>query len=84
MMANLPVHPAATFETPDDYVAFEETLLHTKATAIVVLDDLFAVRMMQLVNLYGYRVPEDISLLQYYSVSDLHTHCLLIRVHLKF
>lgn len=65
MMANLPVHSAATFESPDDYVRFKETLANTKATAIVVLDDLFAVRIMQLVNLYGYRVPEDISIISF-------------------
>lgn len=31
----------------------------------MVIDDLFAVRMMQLVSLAGYRVPEDISIISF-------------------
>lgn len=65
MMADLPTAPAATFETPEDYVNFEDTLKELQPTALVVIDDLFAVRMMQLVNLYGYRVPEDISVVSF-------------------
>lgn len=65
MIADLPVFPAATFESPNDYVEFEKTLKETQATAIVVIDDLFAVRMMQLVDLADYRVPEDISIISF-------------------
>lgn len=65
MLNDLPVFSAATFEGPEDYVHFEDTLKETKASAIVVIDDLFAVRIMQLVEIYGYRVPEDISLISF-------------------
>lgn len=65
MMANLPTLPAATFETPADYTQFGERLKQEQVTAIVVIDDLFAVRIMQLVNLAGYRVPEDISIISF-------------------
>lgn len=65
MLANLPVHPAVTFQGPEDYVNFEQLLKDKKPTALVVIDDLFAMRIIQLLNLYHYQVPEDLSVISF-------------------
>ncbi|WP_414055720.1 LacI family DNA-binding transcriptional regulator [Macrococcus equi] len=58
-----------------DYADFEDTLMTTKATAIVVIDDIFALRIMQLIEMYGYRVPDDISIITFNnSVLSTLTH----------
>lgn len=58
-----------------DYADFEDTLIRTKATAIVVLDDIFALRVMQLVQMYGYKVPEDLSVVSFNnSILSTLTH----------
>lgn len=75
MIAGYPLHPAVTFESPADYVAFEDILKSSKATGLVVIDDLFAVRTMQLCTLYGYRIPEDLSVVSFNnSIFSTLTH----------
>lgn len=75
MMAGYPLHPAVTFESPADYVAFEDILKTSKATGLVVIDDLFAVRTMQLCTMYGYRIPEDLSVVSFNnSIFSTLTH----------
>lgn len=65
MLANLPTHPPITLTQPEDYAAFPEIIEGTKATALVVIDDIFALRMIQLANLYGYQVPDDLSIISF-------------------
>ena len=65
MLANLEVKPAVTFQHPEDYVNFEELLKVEKPTALVVIDDLFAMRIIQLLNLYQYQVPDDLSIISF-------------------
>ncbi|OTN88527.1 LacI family transcriptional regulator [Enterococcus sp. 7E2_DIV0204] len=65
MLANLTVLPSVDMEQPEDYVAFEQLLKETKATAAVVIDDIFAMRMIQLAQMYGYRVPDDFSVISF-------------------
>ena len=65
MLANLPFYPALTFEQAEDYVNFETTIKETEATAIVVIDDLFAVRIIQLATMFGYKVPDDLSVISF-------------------
>lgn len=65
MMANLPLFPVVSFEETQDYPEFLEVLKDTKATALVVIDDLFAVRIIQLVHLLGYKVPDDLSVISF-------------------
>ena len=65
MLANLEVKPAVTFQHPEDYVNFEELLKIEKPTALVVIDDLFAMRIIQLLNLYKYQVPDDLSVISF-------------------
>ncbi|MCU7557688.1 LacI family DNA-binding transcriptional regulator [Macrococcus capreoli] len=58
-----------------DYADFEDTLITSKASAIVVLDDIFALRVMQLVQMYGYQVPDDISVISFNnSILSTLTH----------
>ena len=58
-------YPALTFEQAEDYVNFETTIKETEATAIVVIDDLFAVRIIQLATMFGYKVPDDLSVISF-------------------
>lgn len=65
MLSNLPTHPPITLIHPEDYAAFPEIIEQTKATALVVIDDIFALRIIQLANLYGYQVPDDLSIISF-------------------
>lgn len=65
MMANLPLFPAVSFEETQDYPDFANVLEETKATALVVIDDLFAVRIIQLADLLGYKVPDQLSVISF-------------------
>lgn len=65
MMANLPLFPVVSFEETQDYPEFLEVLQETKATALVVIDDLFAVRIIQLAQLLGYKVPDNLSVISF-------------------
>lgn len=75
MMAGYKTLPAVRFETPAEYVEFQQILEDSKATALVVIDDLFAVRIMQLANMFGYQVPEDLSVISFNnSIFSTLTH----------
>ncbi|WEG74215.1 LacI family DNA-binding transcriptional regulator [Vagococcus intermedius] len=65
MLANLPCYPAVSMETTADLLNFESLLKETSATAVVVIDDIFALRVMQLAELSGYRVPDDLSIISF-------------------
>ncbi|MHC5268474.1 LacI family DNA-binding transcriptional regulator [Enterococcus sp. LJL98] len=65
MMTGLTVFPAVSFEKTEDYPNFAQVLEETQATALVVIDDLFAVRIMQLADLLGYKVPDDLSVISF-------------------
>ena len=65
MMTGLPIFPAVSFEKTEDYPNFAEVLKETQATALVIIDDLFAVRIMQLATLLGYKVPDDLSVISF-------------------
>jgi LacI family transcriptional regulator len=39
--------------------------IKTRATALVVIDDIFALRTMQLAQMYGYQVPETLSMISF-------------------
>lgn len=75
MMAGLTTYPAVKFEEPTDFIDFEEILHKINPTALVVIDDLFAMRIMQLATMYGYRVPEDLSVISFNnSIFSTLTH----------
>lgn len=75
MMAGLTTYPAVKFEEPEDYLQFEETLKTVKPTALVIIDDLFAMRIMQLATMYGYKVPENLSVISFNnSIFSTLTH----------
>lgn len=65
MLAGLTARPSVDMESPEAYVAFEDLLKDSQATAAVVIDDIFAMRMIQLAQMYGYRVPEDFSVISF-------------------
>lgn len=65
MLAGLKTFPAIELLGPDDYMTFGDNLKESQATAIVVIDDIFALRVLQLAELHGYKVPDDISLISF-------------------
>ncbi|MEO1771179.1 LacI family transcriptional regulator [Enterococcus sp. 665A] len=65
MLASLPTHSPITLTKPEDYAAFPEIIEQTNATALVVIDDIFALRIIQLANFYGYQVPDDLSIISF-------------------
>lgn len=65
MLAGLTAQPSVTLEQAEDYLDFDTILKKTKATALVVIDDIFALRTMQLAQMYGYVIPESLSLISF-------------------
>ncbi|MDT2754946.1 LacI family DNA-binding transcriptional regulator [Enterococcus pseudoavium] len=65
MLQGLPTHPPLTMLQAEDYTDFPEVIKQTGATALVVIDDIFALRMIQLANLHGYKVPDDLSVISF-------------------
>ncbi|WP_206855768.1 LacI family DNA-binding transcriptional regulator [Candidatus Enterococcus mangumiae] len=65
MLAGLNAQPSVTLEQAEDYLAFDSILKNTKATALVVIDDIFALRTMQLAQMYGYVIPETLSMISF-------------------
>lgn len=65
MLQGLPTHPPLTMLQAEDYTDFPEVIKQTGATALVVIDDIFALRMIQLANLHDYKVPDDLSVISF-------------------
>ncbi|GCF95072.1 LacI family transcriptional regulator [Enterococcus florum] len=65
MLAGHPTHQPVTLLNPEDYELFPEVVKKANATAIVAIDDIFALRIIQLANLHGYQVPEDLSVVSF-------------------
>lgn len=65
MLASLPAFPSVALEQPEDYLDFEDVLASSQATALVVIDDIFALRTMQLAEMYGYSVPDTLSVISF-------------------
>ncbi|MDT2460135.1 LacI family DNA-binding transcriptional regulator [Enterococcus avium] len=65
MLQSLPTNPPLTMLQPEDYTRFPEVIEETGATALVVIDDIFALRMIQLATLHGYKVPDDLSVISF-------------------
>lgn len=56
-------------------MAGEKTLKENEATALVVIDDIFALRTMQLAQMYGYVIPETLSVISFNnSIFSTLTH----------
>lgn len=65
LLANTPSFPAVVLQKPEDYMQFESVLEETGATAAVVIDDLFALRVIQLASYHGRTVPDQFSLVSF-------------------
>ncbi|MDN6584611.1 MAG: substrate-binding domain-containing protein, partial [Enterococcus sp.] len=65
MLQGLPTNQPLTMLHPEDYTKFPEVIKETGATALVVIDDIFALRMIQLATLHGYNVPDDLSVISF-------------------
>ncbi|MGM9904247.1 LacI family transcriptional regulator [Enterococcus sp. 10A9_DIV0425] len=75
MLAGLEAHPSVNLEQAEDYLIFDTTLKETKATALVVIDDIFALRTMQLAQMYGYIIPDTLSVVSFNnSIFSTLTH----------
>ncbi|MEG0286511.1 MULTISPECIES: LacI family DNA-binding transcriptional regulator [Vagococcus] len=51
--------------TPEDYVEFDEVINEFKPTACIAIDDMFALRVIQMLNLLGFKVPDDVSIISF-------------------
>lgn len=65
MLAGLETFPAVKLQNPEDYMRFGDILTETQATAVVVIDDIFALRVLQLAQLHNYKVPDDLSMVSF-------------------
>ncbi|AZP92024.1 LacI family DNA-binding transcriptional regulator [Enterococcus mundtii] len=65
MLAGLSAQPSVTLEQAEDYLDFDTILKKAEATALVVIDDIFALRTMQLAQMYGYIIPETLSMISF-------------------
>lgn len=65
MLAGLNTQPSVTLEQAEDYLDFDTILKKAEATALVVIDDIFALRTMQLAQMYGYIIPETLSMISF-------------------
>lgn len=65
MRAELPTLPAGIFTTPADFTEFPNLLKQYDVTALVVIDDVFALRMIQLAGFHGIAVPDDLSIISF-------------------
>lgn len=75
MMAGLDVHPSVVIEKAEDYLSFDTILKNAGATALVVIDDIFSLRTMQLAQMYGYLIPETLSIISFNnSIFSTLTH----------
>lgn len=84
MLANLSTHAPVSLENNDDYLSFESILKETSASAAVVIDDIFALRVIQLAQLAGYQVPEDFSVISFNnSIFSTLTHPYLTSIDIE-
>lgn len=65
MLAGLSAQPSVTLEQAEDYLDFDTILKKAETTALVVIDDIFALRTMQLAQMYGYIIPETLSMISF-------------------
>ncbi|MDE1547681.1 LacI family DNA-binding transcriptional regulator [Jeotgalibaca caeni] len=65
ILAKLEPFPAVKLQQPEDYMHFEHILHETQATAAVVIDDIFALRVLQLAQFHGHQVPDDLSIISF-------------------
>lgn len=51
--------------TPVDYAEFDEVVREIQPTACIAIDDIFALRVIQMLNLLGLKVPDDVSVISF-------------------
>ncbi|MDT2834632.1 LacI family DNA-binding transcriptional regulator [Vagococcus carniphilus] len=85
MMDNqLRAYPAMPLITPDDFIALDDFLKEEQPTACIAIDDMFALRLIQMLNLSGFKVPDDISVISFNNsifTSLLHPYITSIDVN---
>lgn len=62
---NLESHAVLPLITPEDYAKFEKFIEEKKPSACLAIDDMFALRLIQMMNLLGYQVPDDMSVISF-------------------
>lgn len=63
----LPLHPEVALIETSDYSEFGTLMNDLKPTACLAIDDMFALRLIQMLNYLGYQVPDDVSLISFNS-----------------
>ncbi|MGO3732348.1 MAG: LacI family DNA-binding transcriptional regulator [Vagococcus sp.] len=78
--------PLSRLISPTDFADFMECLSHEKPTSCIVIDDMFALRVIQMIQLSGYRVPDDVSVISFNNsifTTLLHPYITSIDVNTK-
>ncbi|MHC5216017.1 LacI family DNA-binding transcriptional regulator [Enterococcus sp. LJL128] len=76
--------PYVVLKQPEDYTAFEKILKEQRPTACIAVDDMFALRVIQLANLYGYQVPDNLSVISFNNsifTTLIHPYITSIDIH---
>ena len=61
----LSAYPVIPLITPEDYAEFDAFVKKEQPTACIAVDDMFALRLIQMANLLGLKVPDDISVISF-------------------
>lgn len=62
---NLTALPALPVIEPKSFIEFDEYLKKYEPTACIALDDMFALRVSQMLNFLDYKVPDDMSIVSF-------------------
>lgn len=63
--SNLKVHDYMTLAEPEDFLVLENYIKSQKITACLSVDDMFALRLVQFIQMIGLKVPDDISVISF-------------------
>lgn len=61
----LQAYPVYSLNEFNDYLSFESLLQERKVTACIALDDMFALKLIQFLQLSGIKVPDDMSVISF-------------------
>lgn len=82
----LDYYQAMPLVTPENYAEFESFMIEEKPSACIAIDDMFALRLIQMMNLLGYQVPDDISVISFNNsifTSLIHPYITSIDVNIS-
>ena len=86
MLKEYDFYPSLNIKNIEDFNKLENIMLQGKYTGAVVIDDLFAVQVMQNIEKFGYDIPKDFSILSFNNsiyATLVHPHLTSIDVSVE-